>query len=436
MESIPVDPFSETPQSERREKEPPDGRIDVGDVKALSHREPIPFWPACVHDRNPFFLFASLFILAGCFLVTHATHSREATDASALLLVVALLHLFVVVSIGLAVWHARHDLLRDAGILLAVPILLIGDAGFVQTELVVQYPEIGWPVMWGSLLLTLGEVWAIGRLFGIRWSVATWIALAGSLVMTLGVIGVAAGIVDEAELGPVLPFVAVWITALLLVVGDLAPKPRIRFDETSTCGVSRSFAKRLARFLPTTILVLMLIHTLAIFVVFDFVISTQHAVPIALAGVALGAIKRDVLHRGRWVWSLSAAAILLSLPVVLFGNAPRGDTGLATEWLGASWTPLRGALLVLGMLYVWMVVCGREFASASCGAVVAFGAAGLGAEVQTMIDRLERVVPTSQFGWGLLAIFSAFGCLALGTFFAWRQVRQDSVEPSEMAAME
>ncbi len=371
--------------------------------------------PPWIHDRNPFFTLSGIFMLAGCFLVNHATHDPEVVPLKPLIITIGLFNIYNVIAAALAVWFIqKRNLQRDACALLAVPVLLAGDAALLYTELMLQHRGYGWAFAILGFGVALSLTLGVTRSLGGRPSRA----VLGSITTLLLAIYILPAFLAWSAEGR---WLTAWTTYALSwlaaggVVWAWCIEWKLRVGRFCGEREHTRFVYAFMRWLPRVLAVLFVLHVASTFRLFLTPLTLPHLAPLALAIGVLTVLRggpNRLAHSLAW----ALVAVVLSWPAVLVNQGIQAGQPTWPQWLpidGIEVTPWRIMLLAAGVLIGAQTRYGRGLAAPAWAlAFVWFGF--MGSTPRQSWLALDNLRPDSTLQWGYWGIAAAFICLGLG----------------------
>jgi hypothetical protein len=361
-------------------------------------------------ESNPFYLLSALFMLVGCFALSHQL-SLQSGQWKPLLLLIGVLQIYELIVLAMAVYlNRRAPAGIEAKALFVLGLLFLVDATYLNVELAASNP---WVAAWASLaLLVLGAI----KLLVLRASLGLTSRRALAVAVTqLGVLfylpGIASAVsfmdehVHALGLGPeVLPraMYGLWWLVGCLALACLWCERDAEADLPST-------VLRIGRAVLLLPLASILVHLLSLHWLYSLPFQAGHLSPLLLglstyASVTFGS--RLGRYRSFVRWGGAGLAILFSQ------NAPELWT-LTSQ--GVDWvvSPFRVTLVGLTLALLFHRALDREnrFRWAA-GALLLVALSG--PTPAAVVKNWAHAAPTTAFEVGTASIVSAFAFLALG----------------------
>jgi hypothetical protein len=373
-----------------------------------------------VHDRNPFYLLSALSMFVG-FRVILAALNSTAGDWRKLLLLIAILNLYEVAIIGLALFLiVRRSLWRDGWFLLSIEALFLVDLTNLNAELFTAMPRLGAVVNAVSLGLAMAKILIVCRVLGLRLSRGTVAYIVAQLAFLLGLPGLFWLLRSPtANVSAMQIYGVWWLLAGLIVAGGLLVR--------RPAGDSSPLARLPWRLYVLVPLVSLLVHLASQNRVYSVHFQIANLGPVLLAAVVVlnrtwSAGREKILQ---WSIGLAAAAVLLSIVPHPY------ERELATVMHGLILTPLRAALLASAatLLFVGfhqrspiaMGASSGNFVLACLGPSVPGIRHNLGRCLRWAGTSSHRLVPETELSWGVLAVLAAFVLLGVGAVVSLHQ---------------
>lgn len=373
--------------------------------------------------QNPLYLLSALCMLIGCYLVSGAAEGQDGRLLD-LLPAVGWVTAYELSLIALAIVLDRRGAHRDARILLVLETVFLVDATHLLAGTTTS-TEAAWPWCLGFAGLTTLKGAMIVRGLRLRSeNIGMWFA-AGTLGLILCVPAGLAGL-RQSGLALELPlYGGAWVLGLMLAAEGLARRTPKRFDTRTPIERTLGTALRVA--LPASLFG----HLLAAHWLYDTPYPVCSLAP-PLLGLCLFMIRSDAAE-GAWplraALPMVAAALSLNAPEVLHLD------------LGFPLSPLRSALLLAGLVYLYDFRYHRQlFAAALAAACVGVAAGGhtlAGAHAawaglaHSATQRTGWLWPRGARHWGWLCMMAAYALLALG---GWRTLRRGGNDAGAGAA--
>lgn len=386
-----------------------------------------------VLDYNPFYLLSAMCMLFGIFALNNSL-DWSPLPLRNLLIMIATLNWYEAALIGLAMVLLRHNVMRDATILLVIEAFFLVDVGFLNMEIVGERLALGLIV--NTLILGLAVVKIVLLFHAARLPLAD--GRFAFAVLSLGVLFVIPGVFAivarprDTYLPPLVAYAGWWIAGLLpvayaMLVGSFDTFRR-RMDEDAL-GID-SIVARVLLALP---MISIVAHLSLSHWVYKCAFHPADVAPLLLgAAVAVGRCDRpigDFALRFRLQLVLPFVAVALS--AIKF---PPELTYAGT--FGVTISPLRVALFAAMLVYLdgmWL----HRSALFGVGAAMCAGALGMGHSVTTIngnstevaqrsVSLMERLIPKTLSEWGMVSIGAAFVLLALGAAISLMRVKRES----------
>ncbi len=393
-------------------------------------------WLRLVVDHNPCYMLSGLFMLAGCYMISSVTHEHPDPLAE-LIALLGVFNLYEFLVIALACWVLRLGLVRDAGTLLIMEVLLIADVTMLLNEAWTSRIPLGAAVNGAGLTLAIIKMRIIARYSGLRLPRHAWVLGTINLTALLGVPGLLAWLKSHDLLTAGWLYGAWWLTASLIAITVTAARG---------IGATRSDERhrRVAGVLYVCLLALpvasLIGHLMAAHYAYDLRYHLAHLGPLMWT---LGAIwiarsprcaprPRQVILNGA-----CALAIAFSWHVPETLTTMAGDPGF---WPISS---LRVTLLMTTALFVYGAWTSGTAIPAGT-AILVFGLAVCGhtpdsirRSLATTWDRCLTLgrwfLPDTIAGWGVSCIVTAFCLLGAGAMIsrisATRSRERETSEP-------
>ncbi len=397
-----------------------------------------PTWRAWINDHNPFHLLSGLCMLAGCFLIAYATHQdREPLIKLTALLVVLNVYEALVITLGLYLWR-KKGMMRDAGYLLVLEVLLIVDLAFLYQECVTHSLPVGAVLASVATPLAVIKLAVVGRVGRLGITRAGWWLIAASIVAAVWLPVAFRYCAPGGILSEWILYVGWWCVAALLA-GLAGPRlwRRVRPAEDENVplqpGMSRPFARMWARVLRRVLRVAffagpaasMVLHLVSGHFVFDVPLTLPFVAPLALSFAWwFFRWSRIAVSKG-WAVCVLVCSSLLALAMSMpFTDGLITDVGTPSFpiWI----TPLRITLIGAAALMLAAFASRRGYWLPTWS-VIWLTAAAAGHDLPTIWKNAHAAMPKNVLQWGVTAVVAAFALLGLGTYISLRP-RNDATE--------
>lgn len=397
--------------------------------------------PGWLHAGNPLFLISAVFLLGGCFLISGALAESPGRTME-LLALLGVFNAYEIILIGLA-WLVfyRIGTPRDGRSMWMIAIFLMLDLTFLHFELMTSDMRTGLAVMAVATGLTIGKMGMIVWMLGLRWGwreTSYFVAGVAMIFVGPGLLRLLGGAGDLQMVVMLSAWAIVVTWAAMIPRSSASPVVTIRRDLNVGWLVS------LALILPLISIVahLVVVHwqhetmlPLSVFSLILFGLMAWH-----VRGLTHDRQKRAWLYE----WTIPVLAVFCSLTTtrkvgielldgLVLGRPLESESIWTVGWIDL--TTLRLALVILAGFYLVMAWQKRSVRLCVMSGL-AMGAAGLGATLQTMMDRfwiglewLEILIPRTQLAWGMTAVIVAFILLGSGVLWSmYRAERMSGVE--------
>lgn len=372
--------------------------------------------------HNPFYLLSALSMLAGCYALNIGLAARTG-ELQKLLLLLSVLNGYEAVLIALAIYLIRRrNIQRDGRTLLLLEAPFLVDLAFINAEVGSNSVRIG--CLFNLIVLSLA-VLKMAVVLRALWGRLP-IRLMASIVLELAVLFLLSSAFTRFEhrqhgdVTPVQFYAAWWVVGALLIAYEL----QARFlgpDNSSETAIQR-FVRRLYLTLPMASIILHL-----------WLLHWVYRVPFVsgdLAPVLIGAA--FVIGRSRHAEHKDLRCLRALLPVaavvLTVEHSPQWMISVQDRF------ELTPTLLLLGVAYVTYVYC--FFIARAIKLLGGAAAAILLLLFGPSLDQLMAIanwagqrlaagwrwlVARTALEWGLAAMLSAFGFLALGASISLRR---------------
>lgn len=372
--------------------------------------------------RNPFYLLSALFMLLGCFALSHHL-TLVPGQWKPLLILMGVLQIYEFFLLGLArLLNRRAHARTDSTTLLLLVVMFLVDVTHLNAELAASNPWVAPWVALGLHGLAAVKLVFLREALGLRSRRALAVALA-QLGVLLYLPGAASTFYfTDAKLralgaGPeVLPLLLYglwWLVGCIPIAFVWTDRKPERGASPGALGIARA-----ALLLPFGSIVL---HFLSLHWLYDLAFPASYATPLLLGASTYAAFtfvrKNDPL-RFLLQWVAPVFALLFSL---------YGADLAAIPWNGFELviTPFRVALAGLAVVWFLHRELDRDnaFGWAAAGSLLmAFSGHAPG----TMVKNWASVVPETGMELGIASILVAFAFLALGLAKSLLPARSDS----------
>lgn len=377
------------------------------------------FFERVVIDHNPFYLLSALCMLGGCVLLTNSW-SFSPVAAQRIVLLIAVLNVYELLLVGVAIWLIRmRGLVRDGMILLGIEAMFLADVAMLNSEVLSRDFRIGVLVNATVWLLAAVKITVVLRALSIRMVGAGLLILAH--LAALAIVPAALKLISDQHGGrvPDVMMYGAWWTAAVLPVMTATWRRR---DHAGGIVSARGVVLMYAGFaLASLLLHLSLSHW-----VYKVQLVPADLAPLILGlGAAAGAWSRQAAtSQGR-----AAAQFFVPLVALLFSQ--QTDSQLWMEHGRLIVTPMVLACLGAALVhaYGWWLHRHVVFGVGSClllsagmidasGMNAAQGAIATGNVARSTMQRvgefLRDVLPSTSVGWGALSVLSSFVLLLAG----------------------
>lgn len=378
--------------------------------------------------HNPFYLLSALSMLAGCYALNSGLAARTG-ELQKLFLLLGVLNGYEAVLIGLAIYLIRRrNIQRDGRTLLLLEAPFLVDLAFINTEVGSNSVRAGCLFNLIVLSLALLKMAVVLR--------ALWGHLPRRLFASIGVelavlflLSSAFTRFDHQQHGDVTPgefYGAWWVVGGLLVAYELQAR-LWGADQSMETGLRR-FVRRLYLTLPMASIIL---HLSLLHWVYRVSFVSGDLAPLLIGGAFVIGRSRHA-HRGdvQWLRALMPAAAL----ALTAEHSP--------HWM--IWVQGRFGLtptvLMLAVAYITYVYCFflsraiKLLAGAAAAVVLMLFGPSLAQLWAMAVWAVQRIVAgcrwlgaRSALEWGLAAMISAFGFLAMGASISLRT----AIRPAE-----
>ncbi|MGB7161243.1 MAG: hypothetical protein WBD40_24505 [Tepidisphaeraceae bacterium] len=367
-------------------------------------------------EYNPFYFLSACCMLLGIFVLNDSL-DWSPLPRNNLLILIATLNVYELALVGLAVVLLRRGILRDGMFLLFLEAFFLADAGFLNMEVFTDDPATGLVVNAVLFALAVMKVAFVFAATGLSIRGGLFFFVMAQLALLFAIPGIFSDVASRrnGEL-PALAVTGAWWAAglvpvlyvLLVRMAPLAP-----------------VARRVAKVFVALPFVSLLAHLCLANWVHEVTFHPSNLAPMLL-GLAVWVGRYDwhvstLAWRMRMQLALPFAAVALSA-ISLAGKVPGAP--LTFEFLGATYSPLRLALLGAVIVYVdgWFL---HRHAYFIAGAILCLSGAGLGSSVRDMnrntrdfvrywLDGIGNLVPKTASQWGVVSIVGAFVLLGMG----------------------
>lgn len=370
-------------------------------------------------DHNPFYLFSVLLMLFGCHILNNSLN-MAAGDLGKIVILLAILNLYECLLIGLGIYLLpQKGIERDGRILLLLEALFLADATFLNAETVMTSPLAGGMLNAILLALALGKVWLILR--AMHLPITPWrfgfLALQLAILWAMPFLFRRLG--NAGEVTPLQAFAAWWIIGMLPVMYDLLAKFVFPAEKLTASGEPR-VSPAVARVYLQLPFISLIAHLGFIHWIYqiDFYMADISPVLLGLA------VSMNFLKPGKFANASEIVFLRIGLAVtaLLFtGSDPRA---LRLDIFGSSISP---TLMILAGTYLTLAYCFafRRFGWFLLVLAVAATLKVFGPSFEQIaqwidacvkwIDRIvNRMIPTTATGWGILTMIASFIMLLLG----------------------
>lgn len=381
-------------------------------------------------DHNPCFLFSTLLMLLGCYLLNGAMDVR-AGDAGKLFGLLGVINLYEVciIALGLVLVRRRRSAGRDGMWLLLFETLFLVDGTFLIAETVEANAIWGWAVNLVLMVAAILKGVVILRGMRVRLGARTAGFLALQLAVVYGMPIVLQRVAVDGVVNGRAMYVVWWVVGLLPAVYELLAK--VEPGTGAGLGPVQQAVRRSYVIIPWLLAV---VHA-------GFMHWAYHADFYAadLAPVFIGVAVASLRIGPSTILPASNIAFLrVALPALAMIVARASDP-YALEWTWAAFgemvrvTP--GVLTIAAALIAWGYFLSWQAAAAAvAGVVLAAGAyacrPALEAAARWLWEGMQRVeawlgrlLPQSAEAWGIWAIVGAFVLLGAGGLLSF--LRED-----------
>jgi hypothetical protein len=378
--------------------------------------------------RNPFYLLSALFMLLGCFALSHHL-SPATTEWQPLVVLIGVLQVYEILLLAMAVHLNRsaHDDVRGEGrTLFALGLVFLVDATYLNAELAASHPVAAPWVASGLLLLGMGKLVVFRNASG-RKSRRAFLLAVAELALVFYVPGIvsAASLSDHARafgLGPTsVPRVAY---ALWWLVGALPVAYLWVERDPRTAEEPASPLARAILWLPFASI---LLHFFALHWLYAIPFRAAYVSPL-LVGVstyATVAFARE-LGRHRSLLRLGAAGLAL-----LFAQSGVELWTIRLASAGLDWVVSPFRITLIGLALAWLVHFLLDGEKRLAWTAAAFGFLAVsGATPRAAFENWASAAPTTAFELGVASIVTAFALLALGFARSLAPSRGDPSAPA------
>jgi hypothetical protein len=364
---------------------------------------------------NPFYLISAGCMLGGCLALTNSL-SWWGIPTTRLLILFATLNLYEATLIGLAAYLVLVRGLRRDGLVLAiVEIFFLVDITFINAEISTHHSWIGPTVAALSFAAAIVKVMLILRILGVRRALPQFVVIVTEIAVILA-LPLAFARNGSGWVSPLSFYFAWWAVGLMPAVYELLVK---------TLGDEDSGAK-----LPPALVACMALPWLSMAAhlgILHYVYNVDFSGPM-LAPVLIGlalllnyALPRDLLVRRDVV----ILRVLLPLAAIFFSLSSPGELTVYLDRSGhLTLTTLRIATILAYLEFMYAFLRPYWIFSTLAGVLAAL-AVVYGPTADQMGEAFHGfwywltpvvmdVIPTTQTGWGVLAVVAAFVFLALG----------------------
>ena len=374
-------------------------------------------------DHNPFYLLSVLSMLFGCYAINNSLQVTPG-DWGKLLLLLGILNLYEFLLIGLGMYLLpRKGVERDGRILLLLETLFLVDATFLNAETVMTSPTTG--ALINLLLLGLAVVKVGVILRAMRLRMAGWrfgfLALQLAILWAMPFAFLKMG--PDGEISPLTIFGVWWVVGLLPVLYDLVVKMMPSTVSVETL-IRDSAAARVSPWVGKVYVVAPFVSLLAhlgfIHWIYQIPFYMTDLSPI-LFGIAVNIAywKSTTFAGGR---DLVAMRIFLPILAILFAlsNPSELQLHLFGRTLEPVYVIILGAYLTLvyGFAFrqfLWFFLAAVLVALAKFfGPTVAQISQGASSAVKQADGWVNKLIPQTATGWGVVAMVGSFVLLALG----------------------
>ncbi len=361
-------------------------------------------------------------MLAGCYGFVRLLHITPGHSYT-LLLLMGVLQIYELLLVGLAWLLITHRWAeRDGRILLLLELVFLADTTFLNVEYSNTDPDGGVFVSLVTLFLVFIKVGVMLQAMGLGFALKTQIFLLTQFGALLGIPLLMARASQQNQLSDANFYSMWWLVGVLPIVqywmvGEL--------DKRRLCN---NWLRPLERNFRIAIIVLpfasVFWHALSMHWVYDFPFYTSYLTPLVLGlGLSGSLVGRRWISRAwcfhiRWTTPLLALLFSLNFPdELLFSLKPELLTGVVVS-------PFRIGLLAVAAVYFLSFLIDRRrplLPAGTTALLMAVTGNSLRAIVDTVLQRLEHIVPKTPQEWCLASIVCAFAFLALGAAVSFSQ---------------
>lgn len=306
---------------------------------------------------------------------------------------------------------------RDGLFLLLIEALFLVDMAFLNAEVYSVRPALGVVVNAAVFALAVGKLTAIFRVLRFPLDDGLLAFTLVQLLVLLALPGVfaKAALGQDGRLSPWMMYGAWWLVGLLPVLYVLIVRPRALLTERAADPV-RGVLTKVLLLAPVVSLIVHLCTANWVYKL-DFYVANVAPLLVGLA-IAVGHHDTHVTTYGRRVrgqFILPALAVLLSI------GFPDTLTHVMT---GPDWSPFRLVLLAAGLVYLDGYWFHRHsvFAVGMAACTLGFGmgpsVSDIGTNATAASERtegwLDRLIPRTPQGWGVLSVVASFLLLGIG----------------------